>query len=107
MLEDFLIKIDSIHLPDSIQSNTPFDIAFFGTIGFDGCHSFKTFNTVLNNNNITIEVMGTFDNKAETCPTAIVSLDGRKLTLTITYPGVYNIRIKEPGYYLVNKIIVN
>jgi hypothetical protein len=106
-LEDFLIKVDSIHLPNTFTSNIPFDIEFFGTIGFDECHSFKSFNQIINSNIITVEAWGTFDNKPDICPEAKITLDGHKLNMTIPFPGIYTIRIKEPGYYLVNQIVVN
>jgi hypothetical protein len=36
---DFLIKVDSINVPRVVNSETSFDIIFFGTIGFTGCVS--------------------------------------------------------------------
>jgi hypothetical protein len=106
--DDFLIKVDSIHVPITITSNTPFDIEFFGTIGWNGCLSFKTFNQIYKNNDITIEAWGTYDNKAGICPTVMVYLDGRKLNITIPLPGIYKISIKEPDYTsLVRQITVN
>ena len=93
---DFLIKVDSIHIPDTITLNIPFDIKFFGIIGFDGCHSFKTFNQTVKNNDIMIETWGSYENKNGLCPAVMVYLDGQKLNMTFHTPGIYNIKIIEP-----------
>jgi hypothetical protein len=102
---DFLIKVDSIKIPEIITSAVPFDVEFFGTIGFNGCFSFKTFNTVDNGSSITIEAWGTSDFSNLLCPDALVSLNGYKLTLTIPYPGIYKMIIHEPGNYSLTKQI--
>ena len=106
-LKDYLIHVDSIHVADVVSAGVPFDIEFFGIIGFDECHSFKVFNQMYNGNNITVQVWGTFDNSAETCPEALVSLDGKKLTMKLSTPGYYNLNIAEPsGFSIYKKIIV-
>ena len=38
---DFLIKVDSIHVADTLASAVPFDIEFYGTVGLNGCANFK------------------------------------------------------------------
>ncbi|TAL67414.1 MAG: hypothetical protein EPN88_07580 [Bacteroidetes bacterium] len=106
--EDFLIKVDSIHIPDTISLNIPFDIEFFGIIGFDGCHSFKTFNKSVKNNDIMIEAWGSYENKNGICPAVMVYLEGQKLNMTFHTPGNYNINIIQPGNTsLVRQITVN
>lgn len=98
---DFLIKVDSIKVPEKISSSVPFDIEFFGVIGFSRCYSFKTFNTVKNGNSYTIEAWGTSDFSDLTCPEELISLDDYKLNLTIPYPGNYRVIIHEPGNYSI------
>lgn len=105
---DFIVKVDSFKVPAAVKSATPFDVLFYGTIGRNGCYSFKTFNKVVKGNDISIEVWGTFDYKTGSCPDELVSLDGIKLNLTIPFPGTYRIIIKEPAdYSLVSQITVN
>jgi hypothetical protein len=102
-----MIKVDSFKVADTVTSATPFDVEFYGTIGRNGCYSFKTFNQIVKGNDISIEVWGTFDYTGS-CPEALVSLDGIKLKLTIPFPGTYRIIIKEPeNYSLVKQITVN
>jgi hypothetical protein len=93
--EDYLIKVDSIHIPGTILSRTPFDIEFFGTVGFDGCHSFKTFNQTSKDNDINIEVLGKYESNG-TCPAVLVTLNGQKLNMTLNLQGIYNIKIQQP-----------
>lgn len=105
---DFMVKVDSFKVPEAVASSTPFDVVFYGTVGFNGCYSFKTFNRIIKGNDITVEVWGTWDYKSGTCPDVLVSLDGIKLNLTIPIPGTYRIIVKEPAdYTLVRQIIVN
>jgi hypothetical protein len=93
---DFLIKVDSIHFPDTVPTFTQFNIEFFGIIGFNGCVKFKSFMSSTNDNRITISAWGTFDDKAGTCPDMLVSLDGIKFNTTFTSPGTYLIIVQEP-----------
>jgi hypothetical protein len=95
-INSFLIKVDSINVPSSIHSNTPFDIKFFGTIGTNGCYDFLDFYQTENDNEIAIEAWGTLNYQAKVCPTNMVYLDGRTKSVTITNPGIYYIRIKNP-----------
>jgi hypothetical protein len=93
---NFLIKVDSIRVPDVIVKNIPFDIEFFGTIGSNGCHRFEYFNNSIIGNEISIEAWGSFDTRDGACTTVMVYMDGQKLTLTIPSPGIYNIIIVQP-----------
>ena len=105
---DFMIHVDSIRVPEVVSQAKPFDIEFFGVIGFNGCYSFKTFNRVFRDNEITIEAFGTIDQNSRNCPDALVTLEGKKLSTTITSPGIYQIIIKQPdSYSLVKQIVVN
>ena len=103
---DFLIKVDSIHAPDTVVANSTFDVVFFGTIGFDECTSFKTFNRTDSNNDIDIEAWGTYNSTSAVCPPAMITLDGQKLSMSIPFPGVYRLLIQDPGAITLVKQIV-
>ena len=104
---DYLIKVDSIHSPDSVISNNPFDVVFFGIVGFNTCQQFKTFNTVYNNNDVNIEAWGTDNSNGALCGEGIVYLDGHKVTLSFFQKGSYRIEVNEPNdIALVKQIIV-
>src|ERR1700693_3910005 len=78
---DYLIKVDSIHAPDSILSNNPFEIVFFGIAGLNTCQSFKTFNIKFNNKDVHIESWGTDNSDGNPCGEGIIYLSGQKVTL--------------------------
>ena len=101
----FLIKVDSINVPSVVTSKTPFDIKFFGTIGTNGCYHFLDFYHTENNNEITIEAWGYYDYQAKVCPDVMVYLNDRVKSVTISNPGKYIIRIKEPRLNDIQKQI--
>ena len=107
-LDPYLIKVDSIHLPEIISSNIPFEIEFFGKIAGDGCHIFEEFNQSLVNNDINIEAWGNYLEYTGVCPTVEVYLTGHNLTVTLPSSGIYNIKIKQPdNSFLAIQITVN
>jgi hypothetical protein len=104
----FLVLVDSIDAPDTVRYAAPFDINFFGTVGFNTCERFITFNVTKQDNDINIEAWGTSDFKPGQCSDSLVTMEGQKLNLTIPSPGTYRIVIEEPvDYILVKQIIVN
>ena len=102
----FLVKVDSIQVSNAPVANSPFDINFYGTIGWNGCYSFSNFNVQQDNLNILIEAWGRVD-KATICPTVMVYLTGHNVTYTVQIPGTYNIKIKQPdNSYLEKQIAI-
>ncbi len=91
----FLIKVDSIQIPENIVANESFDIIFYGTIGTNGCKQFSEFRTEKSNNEIIVEAWGKFDKKSNICPEVMVYLDGEKLNYLIKEKGNYTFRIKQ------------
>lgn len=93
---DFLIRVDSVKAPEIVTSGIPFDIQFFGTIGFDDCTSLLNINQVIIENDINIEALGRFEYKNRTCNSTLVTLNGIKLSIKLSVPGVYRLLIAEP-----------
>jgi hypothetical protein len=105
--QEFLVAVDSIHAPDTVNSNIPFEIEFFGTIGWDGCYFFSKFNQVMSGEDLQIEAWAIYDNHDRVCSSTEVSLDGQKMTATIPTPGTYRIKVSQPYYtHLIKQIIV-
>ncbi len=102
---DFMIQVDSIHVADTVRSNTPFSVDFFGTIGFDGCFNFKTFKKNIQDSIISVEAWGSYEKMDGQCPTELVTLQGRKLSMSIPIPGNYILIVKEPDYSVLVKRI--
>jgi hypothetical protein len=104
---DYLLKVDSVHAPDSVISNKPFDVMFFGIVGLNTCQQFKTFNIAYNNNDVNIEAWGSDNRNGIPCGEGIIYLDGRKVTLSLFRHGPYRIVVNEPNELtLVKQIIV-
>lgn len=105
--ERFLIKIDSVHIPESIVPNEAFDIEFFGYIGHNGCYSFSEFVLEKQNQLVMAEAWGKLDVKSGICSDVIVYLRGEKLNCTLEEAGNYIFKIKQPdGTYFERVILV-
>jgi len=102
---DFLIKVDSIHTPEIINSGRPFNLVFYGTIGFNECYSLTNFDLGYDRNDIIIQVWGKFDYKEGKCPEGIVTINGQEYQTTIYLPGNYRIVIFEPDNSVLIKQI--
>jgi hypothetical protein len=102
---DFLIKVDSIHTPAIINSGKPFNVVFYGTVGFNVCYSLTNFDYDYNGNDIDIQVRGTFSYKEGKCPEGIVTINGQELSLTVQLPGDYRIIILQPDNSVLIKQI--
>jgi hypothetical protein len=104
---DYKIKVDSIHSPDSVLSNKPFEVVFYGIVGLNKCQQFKTFNIVYNNNDVNIEAWGTDNSNGTPCGEGIIYLDGRKVTISLFRQGSYRVVVNEPNdLTLVKQIVV-
>jgi len=104
---DYLIRVDSIHAPDSVIQNEGFDVVFFGIIGLNTCQHFKSFNIDYNNKDVHIEAWGTDNSKGEICGEGIVYLNGQKVTIKLYPSGTYRIKITDPNdITLVKQIVV-
>ncbi len=103
--DKFLIKVDSIQVPPEGTMNIPFTVAFFGTIGTNGCYSFS--NLVMNHSGheIEIEAWGIYENSDGVCPDMMVYLTGYTVNLTIDFPGEYKIKVRQPDGSFIEKTI--
>ena len=93
--EFFLIKVDSVQVPENIIANEAFEIVFYGTVGTNGCFRFSEFRTEKQNNDIMLEAWGKYDKNSEICTTVMVYLDGEKLNYLIKEKGNYTFKIKQ------------
>ncbi len=92
---EFLIHVDSIQVADTIMQGDTLDIAFFGTIGTNGCYSFNRFDVDFTGDSINIGAIGSFSG-GDVCPEVLVKLDGAVLQITNLTVGKYYLVIKQP-----------
>lgn len=101
----FLIKIDSVYIPDSVILNETFQIKLFGFIGHNGCHSFNEFVLKRENQVVNIEAWGKVKANPGICSDQMIYLKDEKLKYKLDKPGIYTIKIKQPdGSYLEHQI---
>lgn len=104
---EYLIFVDSIKVPDNINSGIPFHIEFYGTISVTGCSGFSHFSTNLSDTVLYIEAWKWLEISAVACPAIIVKLDGETLEYQLDVPGSYQIKILQPDFsFLIENIEV-
>jgi|SRR5690554_4591925 len=93
----FLIEVDSISVPNTVEINKPFGLRFYGYIGHNGCYSFDRFVVDKQDKLITIEAWGRKRIASDKCNEVLVNMEGEKLDFVVDNPGNYLINIKQPG----------
>lgn len=103
----YIIKIDSITLPDTISVSDTLIIKFDGTVGTDGCHRFKTFEVVDSNSILDLTVWGEKPNYETACPAVMVYLNGKEYKMKPDRTGEYIIHVNQPdGSVLKDSVFV-
>jgi hypothetical protein len=103
----FLIQVDSISAPDTVEANDTFEIAFWGLVGTNGCYQFFEFSVDKQENEIVIEAWGKIKKDAQFCTDEMVYLRGREMNYSISEPGQYLIKVSKSGNsYLEHTILV-
>ena len=103
----YLIKVDSIKIPDHIKANTPFEIIPYGIVGINLCYSFSHFKAEKLNNLIVVESWGKYYSTSGVCADALADFEGNKLSITLAEAGNYYIRMKrQDGTFLERQLTV-
>ncbi|MCK9451272.1 MAG: hypothetical protein M0Q90_06235 [Bacteroidales bacterium] len=96
--QQFVIKVDSIQLTDTVASGQRFDIKFFGTIGTNGCYSFADFVVSEDSASLNLMLKGNKEVSAnQACPDVLVLLGGMAYSHKFKVAGQYHIRVTNPG----------
>lgn len=101
----FVIKVDSIRVADTIAVGTNLRIEFFGTIGPNGCYSFSHDETDFVQTTVSIKLWGK-NSGAGDCPDVIVKLDGMYMDVNFNAAGTYTIQIVQPDNSKLTKNVV-
>ncbi len=102
----FVIRVDSIHVADTIKLSETLRIEFFGTIGNNGCYDFSHDETNFSGNTISIKLWGK-NSGEDNCPDVIVKLDGTYYDINFTAADTYTIEIIQPDdSKMISKVVV-
>lgn len=97
-IQEFVIKVDSIQLPDSLVVNEQFDVKFYGNVGNNGCYSFADFVVSEDSASLNLLLKGNREVSAnQVCPEVQVNLEGMTYSHKFMAAGQYRIRITNPG----------
>jgi hypothetical protein len=105
-IEPYLIEVDSIIAPDTVNPKTIFDIRLLGIIGPSSCFSLeKVYVFVTDQKEIQIEVRGRYQYEGVACAEAAVLLD-KTVETNVPTTGEYMIKVLKQNYtYLEKKLI--
>ena len=106
-IEPYLIKIDSLHAPDTVNLKTLFNIQIYGYVGPSKCYMFeKAYNFTNEQNEITIEAWGKYTYYGDPCVEEKIFMD-YKVELAVSAPGNYTIKGVQPnGTFAEKKLVV-
>ncbi|MCF6170446.1 MAG: hypothetical protein L3J66_05650 [Bacteroidales bacterium] len=106
---EFLIHIDSIVHPDTIQVTDKLTVKFYGEVGTNGCYSFNRFEKVdLSNDDPTIaikfKVWGKYEDTGN-CTQQIVYLDGAEVGINGFTKGAFSILVIQPDGSIMTGLV--
>ncbi len=91
----FMVRVDSISIPDSSSQADTLKIKLYGTIGNNGNYAFDHFEANRDSHKLNLAVWGKYtDNDYAT--QAIVCLGGKEYPVFPLYPASFNINIRQP-----------
>lgn len=101
----FVIKVDSISVPNEVASSDTLVIRPFGTVGPDGCHSFERFEASRTSSSLDLKLVGELIERDDIgCADVIVQLD---TTYKVPPPleGPFKINIFQPDESVLSRTI--
>jgi hypothetical protein len=106
-IEPYMIKIDSLYAPDTVNVKYVFTIELFGYVGPNKCYSYdKAYQTTTDQNEIVIEAWGKYSYYGDPCIEEVVLMDA-EFEMSVSKPGNFIIKGVQPnGYYYERKLVV-
>jgi hypothetical protein len=102
----FLVRVDSISIPDSISQTDTLKIKLYGTIGNNGNYAFDRFEAERSAHNLSLTVWGKYT-KNDYATQALVFLN-KEYPISTLYPGLFKINILQPdSTYLRDSVVVH
>lgn len=105
-VEPYLIQVDSIIAPDTVNPKNVFDIRLLGIVGPNSCYSLeKVYVYVTDQKEIQIEVRGRYQYEGVACKEGIVLLNA-KIETNVPASGVYTIKaLQQDNSFLEKKLV--
>ena len=106
---EFLIQIDSIVHPDTIQLTDTLSVKFYGEVGPNGCYSFNRFERMdLASGDpasaIKIKTWGKYEDNGN-CTQQIVYLDGAEIGINGFIKGTFSILVIQPDGSIMTGLV--
>jgi hypothetical protein len=106
-IEPYLIKIDSLYAPDTVNVKYVFTIELFGYVGPNKCYAYdKAYQTTTDQNEIVIEAWGKYSYYGDPCIEEEVLMNA-KFEMSVAKAGNFIIKGVQPnGYFYERKLVV-
>ncbi len=105
-IEPYLIKIDSISAPDTVNLKSVFIVKIYGYVGPSKCYAFeKLYHYTNDQNEIIIEAWAKYAYYGDPCAEEVIMLN-EELELGISTPGVYKLKGLQPGNNFIERKLV-
>lgn len=100
---EFTIHIDSVRAPGAVSGGAAFEVLFFGPVGPNGCHRFKSFRTNRSSSDADVTVVG--QRVTGTCTQMPVYLSGEPLTIAPPVADPFTLRVHQPNGTVLTRTI--
>ncbi len=101
----FVVKVDSISVPDTLSHSDTLRIKFYGTIGSNSNYSFDHVEAQKTPSSVDLKVWGKY--VANDGAYDVVSfLDGVEYKVSLLYPGQYDISVHQPDSSVLKDSVV-
>ncbi len=104
-VESYVVKVDSVNVASQVNFSDTLSVHLFGTIGPNGCHSFKRFDKSSTSSKLALKVIGEVvkgDNLG--CTDAIVQLD-RIFQVEPPLQDPFEINIEQPDGSVLERTV--
>jgi len=91
----FIVKVDSLAVPDSFPHTESLRVQLFGTIGRNGAYTLDRVDAVRSERELNLTVWGEFDRRAKEVTQGFTRLD-RSYSIYPVTQGPFRIRVHQP-----------
>jgi hypothetical protein len=101
---EYLIKTDSISVPDTVTAGAPLQVKFHGYLGNNGCYRFKEFRLQRSAIGIFVEPVGVHPSGHPTCTDNIPAFE-KTLTIEPPFTDPFLIRVSQPRATVLERTV--